>query len=356
MWPAEARIALLEERCPAISELPASALFPYNGSATMRLLKSVLHAKFPFLSSVLSIRSLDDYGKVYQTPEYKALISVFSSNVWQTIPTFRRRREYNEVLPVMEAEYCNAPCSAADVLHFSSNPALSKAAMQLGLRLLTVEREYLEIHKVLKNLTVHARFHATLDYMAACVSARTKGPLVVFFSGHTFLDEPLFEDDAGKMSLDDIEAVKTMFAADADCYVLSCCKTDVFGRKIVDSFQSGSRKPFIIVFRSLIEDDAGTMFMSGIFHFLNERASELKAADTDHKKELFLQMFKTAVDHMKNNGFATGDPESYLHPPGHPHMYKPDLKCNGCTPPVYGLPAFWNWRTGNWEDATPAMQ
>ena len=36
-------------------------------------------------------------------------------------------------------------------------------------------------------------------------------------------------------------------------------------------------------------------------------------------------------------GFTFGDPEDYLHPPGHPHTYRPDYaNCPHCTPPVHG--------------------
>ena len=47
--------------------------------------------------------------------------------------------------------------------------------------------------------------------------------------------------------------------------------------------------------------------------------------------------FKAGCDSFIQQGFRFGDPEEFLHPPGHPHNYRPDYaQCDGCTPPVHG--------------------
>ena len=47
--------------------------------------------------------------------------------------------------------------------------------------------------------------------------------------------------------------------------------------------------------------------------------------------------FAAACDEFRAANFKFGDPEEYLHPPGHPHHYRPDFKrCEQCVPPVHG--------------------
>ena len=47
--------------------------------------------------------------------------------------------------------------------------------------------------------------------------------------------------------------------------------------------------------------------------------------------------FRAGCECFMQHGFKFGDPEAYLHPPGHPHNYRPEFAtCEGCTPPVHG--------------------
>lgn len=47
--------------------------------------------------------------------------------------------------------------------------------------------------------------------------------------------------------------------------------------------------------------------------------------------------FKAGCESFLEAGFYFGDPEEYLHAPGHPHTYRPDYACcDGCNPPVHG--------------------
>ena len=39
--------------------------------------------------------------------------------------------------------------------------------------------------------------------------------------------------------------------------------------------------------------------------------------------------FWAGLEHFSADGFRLGDPSLYLHPPGHPHTYHPDLTCVG---------------------------
>ena len=49
------------------------------------------------------------------------------------------------------------------------------------------------------------------------------------------------------------------------------------------------------------------------------------------------EAFKAGCDTFMKEGFRFGDPEEYFHPPGHPHLYRPEFNsCDGCTPPVHG--------------------
>lgn len=48
--------------------------------------------------------------------------------------------------------------------------------------------------------------------------------------------------------------------------------------------------------------------------------------------------FWAGLSHFANDGFKLGDPSGYLHPPGHPHTFRPVFSppCEGCSPPVHG--------------------
>lgn len=47
--------------------------------------------------------------------------------------------------------------------------------------------------------------------------------------------------------------------------------------------------------------------------------------------------FRAGIERFQEDGFELGDPEMYLHGPGHPHQWAPQLHgCYGCIPPVHG--------------------
>lgn len=47
--------------------------------------------------------------------------------------------------------------------------------------------------------------------------------------------------------------------------------------------------------------------------------------------------FRAGVEQFLEHDFKIGDPQDYLHPPGHPHNRSPNLQtCSGCVPPVHG--------------------
>ena len=49
------------------------------------------------------------------------------------------------------------------------------------------------------------------------------------------------------------------------------------------------------------------------------------------------EAFEAGCVSFMDQDFTFGDPEDYLHPPGHPHNYRPEYAtCEHCTPPVHG--------------------
>ena len=47
--------------------------------------------------------------------------------------------------------------------------------------------------------------------------------------------------------------------------------------------------------------------------------------------------FTAGCESFIRQDFRFGDPEDFFHPPGHPHIYRPDYAgCTSCTPPVHG--------------------
>ena len=54
--------------------------------------------------------------------------------------------------------------------------------------------------------------------------------------------------------------------------------------------------------------------------------------------KLFPSPFSQAgIESFIEQGFVFGDPEEHFHPPGHPHLYRPEYAtCPHCTPPVHG--------------------
>ena len=50
-----------------------------------------------------------------------------------------------------------------------------------------------------------------------------------------------------------------------------------------------------------------------------------------------LGTFNAGCAAFEAGGYRFGDPQEYLHPPGHPHWARPDFaNCRSCTPPVQG--------------------
>ena len=58
--------------------------------------------------------------------------------------------------------------------------------------------------------------------------------------------------------------------------------------------------------------------------------------------------FWAGLEHFSSDGFRLGDPATYLHPPGHPHLLRPVFSppCKGCLPPVHGLVQLLRCREG----------
>ena len=49
------------------------------------------------------------------------------------------------------------------------------------------------------------------------------------------------------------------------------------------------------------------------------------------------EAFNAGCASFEAAGYRFGDPQEYLHPPGHPHWARPDFaNCRSCTPPVQG--------------------
>ena len=88
----------------------------------------------------------------------------------------------------------------------------------------------------------------------------------------------------------------------------------------------------LVCWGSIVEDGAARAFASGFYRSI---ASHLVS-----RQELDIELaYLAGLATFEEEGFAWGNPSSFLHPAGHPHTQRPCfVGCDGCSPPVHGQP------------------
>ena len=92
----------------------------------------------------------------------------------------------------------------------------------------------------------------------------------------------------------------------------------------------------------MLEDRAADVFTRHVLHTLAEQGESFGSVDSGvaETERDVKAMFLGAANNMQDEGYRIGDPEQYRHPHDHEHQQSPDPsgKCNGCLPPVFGIP------------------
>ena len=114
--------------------------------------------------------------------------------------------------------------------------------------------------------------------------------------------------------------------------VLNACRTEQMARRIHSSLPHLA----IVCWSSVVHDGAAKTFSSGFFKAFADGAPGATSVSTafDAGRAAFLRA-----------GYCEGDPEAYLHPPGHEHRcvkFPQWRSCPGCNPPVHGSPCLVN--------------
>ena len=113
------------------------------------------------------------------------------------------------------------------------------------------------------------------------------------------------------------------------CCFLNGCNTGELGHRIVQ------RLPWlkVICWTSVAEDAAARSFALGFYDAVGAFLSTGEETQIESSIEI---AFWAGLERFAADGFRLGDPSLYLHPPAHPHAYRPDFSCHGCCPPVHG--------------------
>ena len=155
-------------------------------------------------------------------------------------------------------------------------------------------------------------------------------PQLILFSGHSFAGSLAFELPNGRIELPPpnlfIEQLAT--ATNLRCCFLNGCNTAELGGQIVAKLPHLK----VICWASVAEDAAARFFALGFY--------DAVGAFLSSGEELQVEVaFWAGLERFAFNGFLLGDPAEYLHPPAHPHTFRPVFSppCPGCTPPVHGI-------------------
>jgi len=123
-----------------------------------------------------------------------------------------------------------------------------------------------------------------------------------------------------------------------ECIVLNGCKTDGIGRHLLSIAPAVS----VVCWCTLAEDNAARAFSLGFYKAVQEMLNQERQSRSNQKpyevaRFPILEAFEAGCDSFLRDGYHFGDPDDYLHPPGHPHQYRPNFtECNLCSPPVHG--------------------
>ena len=176
-------------------------------------------------------------------------------------------------------------------------------------------------------------------------------PRLIAFSGHAFCGPGhefggflLFEVDPNEPDVTEsdvqsrrprepsgdsmIRLLSPQVAPELRGLLLNACRTEPIANEIHRALPHLS----VVCWRSIVHDTAAKVFSKGFYSAIAEKEEGVVSVSTafDAGRAAFLRA-----------GYREGNPEDYLHPPGHPHTQQriPGWKqCPGCNPPVHGLP------------------
>ena len=234
--------------------------------------------------------------------------------------------------------------STVEVVALFSNPRLPRA---LGIAQLSFGQELRDLLRAFPSSQLAVEPASTPADAETAVS--THRPSCLLFCGHTIDGKLVLESESGRggettderwlerlLSTGQPEAHREKGTASPAirCLVLNGCTTAVIGRKLADSHPHLC----IVCWSTIAEDSALRAFGRGFFDSIaryNRRSGASKPAELGPTAvdAAFVQGCRAFAD----AGFSFGDPKAWLHPPGHPHHQRPDLRgCCNCVPPVHG--------------------
>lgn len=163
----------------------------------------------------------------------------------------------------------------------------------------------------------------------AAAAIKDHNPRILLFSGHSFMGSLAFELPDGRIDLpppsEFISLLHTDHTRRLQCIFLNGCRTADLGYQIAEKMD-GVR---VICWSTITEDSAARAFAQGFYDAIG-------AYVTDGEPAQIETAFWVGIRRFRSEGFYLGDPAVFLHPPHHPHHYRPDRLCENCFPSVHG--------------------
>lgn len=216
------------------------------------------------------------------------------------------------------------------MLALFSNP---NAPLQLHLKPLQLGQELKFLLRSIPPSDLAVEPAAALEDVKAAIERCH--PRLVLFSGHSFAGSLAFELPNGRIELPTpqlfIEQLEK--AQQLCCCFLNGCNTGELAHQIVQQL------PWlkVICWTSVAEDAAARSFALGFYDAVG--AILASGEDIAKPNSNFIELsFWAGLERFASDGFRLGDPSLFLHPPSHPHSFRPVFSptCFGCTPPVHG--------------------
>lgn len=166
-------------------------------------------------------------------------------------------------------------------------------------------------------------------------------PALILFSGHAFAGSLAFELPNGRIELPPPALLikKLEEAAQPSrrlrCCFLNGCNTGELGYHVAEELETLK----VICWSTPLEDAAARSFALGFYDAIGAFLSSGDDLSGELALPEYVELaFWAGVEHFYKDGFRMGDPTKHLHPPGHPHISRPQFSppCFGCTPPVHG--------------------
>ncbi|KAL1495167.1 hypothetical protein AB1Y20_017032 [Prymnesium parvum] len=218
-----------------------------------------------------------------------------------------------------------------ELLALFSNPCVTsdlRSSIQAGLRPLHLGQELKFLLRAVPKQFVSVEPAAALSDAAQAV--KEHNPRILLFSGHSFMGTLAFELPDGRIDLPQPSQFIHLLQADVaprlQCVFLNGCCTAELGYQIVQEIP----ELMVICWSTITEDASARVFAQGFYD-----AVGAFIADGD-SVQLELA-FWAGLERFRKEDYRLGDPEAFLHPPGHPHLrHLPQPNCDGCHPPVHG--------------------